>query len=416
MDLQISKPIVLRCGLTLPNRLAKAAMTEQMSTSDKLPDEKFHRVYGKWGDGGWGLILTGNVQVDVKYLGAPDDTAVDESLPEGKLLESWKAWATACNLSGTPVVMQLCHPGRQSPLGAGKRGCLEKTLAPSAVPLRLGNGFMARLATSLVFGVPREMTQEDIRSVVSRFANAAKLAHQAGFAGIEIHGAHGYLLAQFLSAQVNRRTDEYGGSATARAKIIVDIIHAVRAVVPARFCVGIKLNSVDHQSESELRDCIEQLKVITAAGVDFIEISGGSYENPEVSGGQMFLGSKISQNQSTRTKTREAFFLEFAKAIRGEFRNVPLMVTGGFRTRQGMESAIAGGDCDMIGIGRPACLNPALPANTIFNSEIEAEDAKLYARKIEASWILKKFGLGIVGVGQESSWYSKQIQLMGEKP
>ena len=178
--------------------------------------------------------------------------------------------------------MQLNHPGRQSPLGAGSRGYFAKSLAPSAVPLQIGPSIAQRFISCLIWGTPKEMTTADIQEVIRQFATAARLAFEAGFAGVELHAAHGYLLTQFLSASVNRRTDAYGGSPAARAKIVVDIVTAIRAEVPSSFCVGVKLNSVDHQSASEMRGCIEQLHLIAASGVDFIEISGGSYENPVV--------------------------------------------------------------------------------------------------------------------------------------
>lgn len=179
--------------------------------------------------------------------------------------------------------MQLNHPGRQSPIGAGRRSIFAKSIAPSAVPLQIGPSAIQRFISSLVFGTPKEMTLADIRKVIQQFATAARLAFEAGFAGVELHAAHGYLLTQFLSANINFRTDEYGGSPIARAKIIVDIVTAIRAEVPSSFCIGVKLNSVDHQSKSELRDCLQQLHVIAASGVDFLEISGGAYDNPVVS-------------------------------------------------------------------------------------------------------------------------------------
>lgn len=179
--------------------------------------------------------------------------------------------------------MQINHPGRQSALGAGSRSIFAKTIAPSPIPLHLGDGLIARAASCVVFGCPREMKQTDIDSVIQQFAHTSRLAAKAGFQGVEIHAAHGYLLAQFLSAQTNKRTDSYGGSAAARAKIVVEVIKAIRGSVPDKFCVGIKLNSVDHQSANELKECVEQLKLIVEAGVDFLEISGGTYENTTVS-------------------------------------------------------------------------------------------------------------------------------------
>ncbi|ROT40634.1 NADH:flavin oxidoreductase/NADH oxidase [Sodiomyces alkalinus F11] len=409
----LGKPLTLKCGLVLPNRLAKAAMAEGMAP-DGLPNEKLNSLYGKWADGGWGMIITANVQVDARHLGSPGDLAVDEAVNREKMLKAWKTWAETTQRNGNPAIVQINHPGRQSPVGAGKRGFFEKTLAPSAVPLKVGTGLIMAAINKLVFGTPKEMTTDDIRHVVHRFTESARLAADAGFAGVELHAAHGYLLAQFLSEKSNKRTDAYGGSPAARAKFVVDIIHAVRNVVPKGFCVGIKLNSVDHQSAAELAGCIEQLKLIAAAGVDFIEVSGGSYEDPLMVRGPAGKQNAEPAQKSDRTKAREAFFLEFAKAIRHEFSDMPLMVTGGFRTRLGMENALAEGDCDLIGIGRPAVLNPEAPYNTILNAEVAEGNAKLYTKTIQVPWLLKLLGLNMVGIGAETMWYSKQIQKMAE--
>lgn len=285
MTLEISKPITLPSGLVLTNRLVKAAMAEGMagSATDYLPNDAVNRAYGTWANAGWGMILTGNVQVDTKYLGQPGDTSVIDN--EAKQLESWRAWAKTIKgpAGSTPAVVQLNHPGRQSPLGAGTKGFFTKNLAPSPIPLDLGSGMLARLVSAVVMGTPREMSVADIEEVVAQFARAAKLSADAGFDGIELHAAHGYLLSLFLSPKSNKRTDAYGGSPEKSAKIIADIIRAARAVTPKGFTIGIKLNSVDHQSESALKDCIKQLRVITEAGIDFLEVSGGSYEDPVVS-------------------------------------------------------------------------------------------------------------------------------------
>lgn len=287
---QLAQPLQLPCGLELKNRLAKAALAEQMSDRQKLPTTtQLKNTYGAWGDGGWGMILTGNVQIDQRHLGGPNDITIDlATVPEEKALESFKKLAETCRRGGSPTIVQINHPGRQSPLGAGKRSIFSKTLAPSPVPLNIGSDLMSRILASLVFGTPKEMSQAEIDDVVQRFVDAAKISVAAGFDGIEIHAAHGYLLAQFMSAKSNLRTDAYGGSAAARVKIVVDIIHAVRAAVPKTFCVGLKLNSADHQDSSDpesskrLQDCLEQASILVDAGLDFIEISGGTYENPTV--------------------------------------------------------------------------------------------------------------------------------------
>lgn len=283
MTLKIETPLTLPCGLVLPNRLAKAAMAEDWAGSNNFPHEKFIDTYGVWADGDWGLVMTGNVQVDINHLGQRNDIALREPGLRAKQLEAWKKWSAVTNKNGTPTIVQINHPGRQSTVGAGHRGFFGQTIAPSVVPVNLGSGWLARAAAAFVFGTPREMTKEDIAGVVADFADAAKMSYEAGFAGVEIHAAHGYLLAQFMSAKTNLRTDEYGGSPKNRSRIIVEVIEAIRKVVPKTFCVGIKFNSVDHQSQTELAKCIEQLEDIVDAGVDFLEISGGTYEDPIVS-------------------------------------------------------------------------------------------------------------------------------------
>ncbi|KAM6537957.1 hypothetical protein FALCPG4_003853 [Fusarium falciforme] len=406
----LSEPLTLPCGLTLPNRLVKAALAEQMADCQQLPTPaQFTRTYGAWADGGWGMIMTGNVQINEEFLGGPNDTAMNGSIAEEKVIAAYKGLADACRRAGTPAIMQINHPGRQSPLRAGTKSFWTKNLAPSAVPLDMGSDLVSRLASCVVFGTPKEMTLEDIQTVIQRFANAARIAAAAGFDGVEIHAAHGYLLAQFLSAKTNLRTDAYGGSVTARAKIVTDIIKAVRAVVPTNFCVGLKFNSADHQSPTELQECLEQTAFIAEAGLDFLEVSGGSYENPT-----MIMGTEEIA-KSEKTAARESFFLEFAREMRAKLPDMPLMVTGGFRTRLGMEAALKEGACDLIGIGRPSVLNPSLPVNTILNAEVSDEDAKLYARRVHAPWLLKKFAPRSVGAGVESAWYSKQMQQIGRK-
>lgn len=200
------------------------------------------------------------------------------------MLRAWTSWAEACRRHDTPTIVQLNHPGRQTPLGAGSRGYLEKSVAPSAIPLDFGSSLIQRLASALVFGTPKEMTKEDISHVIQRFADSALLASRAGFNGVEIHAAHGYLLAQFLSPRSNKRTDEYGATAKGRARLLVEVIRAIREATPEKgFCVGLKLNSVDHQSAEDFAGFLEQVGMISEAGVDFLEISGGTYETPTVS-------------------------------------------------------------------------------------------------------------------------------------
>ncbi|KAJ1327024.1 dimethylglycine catabolism A [Microdochium nivale] len=421
--LQIAQPITLPCGLRLPNRLVKAAMAENMAAAATgLPGNDFVRVYDEWAQGGWGMVLTGNVMVDHKWLGDARDTAYSHAAEHGgQQLALWKEWATACRNSTSPTIVQINHAGRQAVTQAKARGWFDKPIAPSAIPLDFGDSLVHRLAVTLSFGNPRAMTQDDIDSVVAGFASTAKLAHEAGFAGVQVHAAHGYLLAQFLSPKSNQRTDAYGGSARARAKIIVDIIRAVREVVPKEFCVGLKLNSVDHQSAEHLQACLEQLDEITTAGIDFLEVSGGNYEDPTflVNREHHELERQQQKQQSTekseRTKAREAFFIEFAEAIRAAIPgNVPLVLTGGFRTRAGMESAMADNACDMVGVARPAVMNPRWARDVLLNPAVADEDARIAVKVVPAPAAQKLVGVKALGASAEAAWYSAKIRAFGK--
>jgi 2,4-dienoyl-CoA reductase-like NADH-dependent reductase (Old Yellow Enzyme family) len=182
-------------------------MAESMAPAPKHnPNEKMLIAYKEWAEGGWGMLLTGikqfrapsfwptlkiypgNVQVSEQYLGGPLDVLSSSSTPPD-IQKIWKKWASTCQENGTPTVVQLNHPGRQSPLGAGKRGFFTKNLAPSAVKLNFGSSLLAGMASSLLFGTPRAMTEEDIALVIDQFVAGAKQSFEAGFKGIELHGA-----------------------------------------------------------------------------------------------------------------------------------------------------------------------------------------------------------------------------------
>ncbi|KAK4114815.1 NADPH dehydrogenase [Canariomyces notabilis] len=414
-DLHIAQPLTLKCGLTLPNRLVKASMTEGLADRKRHPTPALLNLYKHWADGGWGLVITGSLEVDANNVALAGEPAVSTSTPDSTLIPAFAALARACRAlkarsspsdddtgtgKRTPTIVQINHAGRQSPRGASLRGLFTPPMAPSAIPLVVGQGWLAHLLQLLAFPTPREMTAEDIVTVKGQFARAARIVAEAGFDGIELHGAHGYLISQFLSASSNRRTDDYGGSPARRARFVVEVIKAVREATKSYegFCVGIKLNSVDHQKE-DVGEFLEQVRMVIEAGVDFIEVSGGSYEDPQVS---IVFGPAAPEQKSDRTKAREAFFLEFAQVIRKEFPDVPLMVTGGFSTRVGMEKAVADGGCDLVGLARPAVLNPSLPNNIVFNSELKDQNATLYRKNHGTHSLLAMLGIQIVGAGMES--------------
>lgn len=214
-----------------------ATYTPQNLQSNGLPTERLINLYSKWGHGQFGLILTGNIMIDHDHLECPGNIIIskeNESTERNGLL---MRWTEAIKSDGALSIAQIGHAGRQT------QYLLNHTpFAPSAVQL-INESFGD-------YGKPIALSLEQIQTeVIDRFVYAAKTAHEAGFAGVQIHGAHGYLLAQFLAPNTNERNDKYGGDAEKRAQILIDIHDAVRREIPAStgFVVGIKLNSVEFQ-------------------------------------------------------------------------------------------------------------------------------------------------------------------------
>lgn len=332
--MSIFNKLVLPNGSTLPNRLAKAAMEENMADDEQAPSEALMRLYQAWAEGGAGLIITGNVMVDSRAMTGPGGVVLQDDAQ----LERFKRWAQIGRSRGAQFWLQINHPGRQMRANLG-----QLTWAPSAIPLDLGK-------MSKHFSTPLAMTPAMISEVIQRFARTAQLGEQAGFTGVEIHAAHGYLLSQFLSPLTNKRTDQWGGSLENRARLLLEIVKAVRAVVSPQFAVAVKLNSADFQrggfSADEARQVVEMLNGLV---VDLVELSGGSYEAPAMQG----------QARDGRTLAREAYFLEFARDIRAVAK-MPVMVTGGIRRRAVAEEVVGSG-VDMVGMATALAIEPDLP-------------------------------------------------------
>ncbi|GGO58451.1 2,4-dienoyl-CoA reductase [Roseovarius pacificus] len=327
-------PLTLPNGKEIPNRIAKAVMEENMADVDHGPSSELIELYRAWAQGGTGLIITGNVMVDARAMTGPAGVVLEDD----RLLDRFRDWADVARSGGGKVWMQINHPGRQMPAGMG-----QETLAPSPIPLDLG-------AQSKRFPMPREMTEADIEDVTRRFVATAMLAERAGFDGVEVHAAHGYLLSQFLSPLSNRRTDRWGGSLENRARLLLEIVSGIRAAGAPDFAVAVKLNSADFQrggfSPEDARAVVEMLAPL---GVDLVELSGGSYEAPAMMGAA----------RDERTLAREAYFLEFAREI-AEVAPMPLMVTGGIRRHAVAEQVVDSGVA-MAGIATALAIDPNLP-------------------------------------------------------
>ncbi|OQE41854.1 hypothetical protein PENCOP_c004G04224 [Penicillium coprophilum] len=413
MPSPLADPVKLPCGLVLPNRLSKAAMAEMIAKTNQ-PTNTLADAYGQWSDGGWGSILTGNVQVDVNHMGSPFDPALHNEYKDSKtnsaLVAQWKVYADACQKHGTPAIAQICHPGRQSFRVAGHRGMFAQTLAPSAVPMSVGDSYFQSMIACMVWSKPKEMTTQDIERVIRQFVDTARLMADAGFSGIELHGAHGYLIDQFLNSKTNLRTDAYGGTPEKRARFILEILSQTRKVVPATFAIGIKLNSADHSSAT-FEETMTQIALLAEAGIDFMEISGGSYEDPKMMG--YGKANAAAAPKSSRTAAREAFFLEFSKEVRQRHPGLVLMLTGGFRTRAGAEAAIRDNACDLVGIGRPAAIDPKFP-RLLLDESVGDDEAQMPLNKAPVPWYTRFLPLHLIGAGAESTYYATQIQRLGK--
>ena len=371
----LAQPLALRRGPALTNRIAKSALSEALGSADNRVTKELVRLYQRWSESGAGLLMTGNVMIDRRAVGEPGNVVLEDERDLPRLRE----WAAAGTAHGGALWMQINHPGKQAP-----RGLNRENVSPSAVP------FGPKLAP--FFPVPRELTDAEIRDIVRRYGETAAIARKAGFSGVQLHGAHGYLISQFLSPHHNRREDRWGGTPSKRRRFVVEVYCEVRKRVGEDFPVGIKLNSADFQrggfTESESMGVI---KALAKEGIDLIEISGGTYEEPAMQG--LRKASSVA---------REAYFLEFAEKVRAQV-DVALMVTGGFRSLAGMEAPLRAGALDLVGLGRILAIEPDAPARLLRGQETRQRVQPLST----GIRFLDDFG------SLEVTWYTRQLHRMG---
>lgn len=330
-------------------------MTEGVADGYNRATDRHVTLYRRWANGGAGTLLTGNVQVDRRYLERAGNIVIDGE-QDKKKLKALESMAEAGTANDTHLWMQVSHAGRQTP-----KLVASEPVGPSDIPVALPGGR---------FGKPRALSGDEIRDVIDRFAFAAGIAKQTGFTGVQIHSAHGYLLSEFLSPRVNVRDDEWGGPLENRARLLLETVRAVRKETGADFPVTVKLNSADFQKGGfSFEDCLLVIEMLNDEGLDLLEISGGNYEQPKLMGIDG-LEPVFAEKVQASTRAREAYFFDYAVAAR-RVAKMPLMVTGGFRTADGMNEAFSGGDIDMIGLARPLCVDPDFPAR-ILSGELQA--------------------------------------------
>lgn len=324
-------PITLPNGTTIKNRFFKSAMSEGMGTRDFQPRKNIATLYKRWAEGGTGLIITGNIMVDPKGTAEPGNIVFDKN----SNMEILKNWAKQGQQHGAKVMVQLNHPGKQAPKTVSKQ-----TVAPSAVPL--GNGL------NKLFSTPRALATNEVEELIQKFVTSAKVAKEAGFSGVQIHAAHGYLISQFLSPHDNRRTDKYGGSLENRMRFLKEIYLGMREELGKNFTIGIKINSTDFKEDGLTEeDSLKTIIELANLGLDFVEISGGTYERPAMMG-------------ATSKSTNQVFFAEYSKKLKQKI-EIPVVVTGGIRSINAMNTLLNDNTTDFIGIARPLTIDPNIP-------------------------------------------------------
>lgn len=372
----LQKELILPNGTIIKNRIAKSAMSENLSNRSNEPTPILINVYKKWSESGAGLLITGNIMVDSKALGEPRNVIIENR----NHLNTLKKWAATVKDTDTHLWAQLNHPGRQA-----MEQINSDLKAPSAVPLKSGGRKNATKKT------PQELTDNEILKIIKAFGNTAIILKEAGFTGIQIHGAHGYLVSQFLSPDTNIRKDQWGGNIENRAKFVIEVYREIRKQVGSNFPIGIKLNSADFQNGGFTEEeSLEVVKILSKEGIDLIEISGGTYEAPVMMG-----------KRKESTLKREAYFMDYIEKAK-KITNTPLMLTGGFRTVSVMKEAVASNILDIVGIARPFAVFPNI------GNEIRNETRTNFNTEI------KKTGIKGIDAAMSIIWYEAQIKRIGK--
>ena len=397
----ITDKLDLPCGVEIKNRICKGAMTEGLADAQNRATSHHVNLYDRWSSGGAGILLTGNVQVDHRFLERPGNVVI-EGQQTNEQLSRLISYAEAGTKNDTHLWMQISHAGRQTPASVA-----ETPVAPSEVQLQMPGA---------QFGKPRALSHEEILDIIQKFAHCANIAQDTGFTGVQIHGAHGYLISEFLSPDINLREDEWGGTLEKRAKFLIETVRSVRKAVGVNFPVSLKLNSADFQKGGfSHEDAIQVATWLNEEGLDLLEISGGTYEQPHLVGIDMGLNPERAEKRRESTIAREAYFLDYARDIRTVF-NGPLMVTGGFRSTKGMNNALNENACDVIGIARPFCIDPDI-ANKLLSNNVSETPTLEKTMQLGPGWLglNSPFSVikGINGWGQQAFWCLNLIR-MGE--
>ncbi len=357
----LAQPLELPCGVRLKNRLIKSAMSDSLGDGMGNPTEAQMRLYERWAEGGAAMSLIGEAQTSPHYPEKPGNLVF---VPDADL-SAMKKLAKRGSVNGAHIWPQLGHAG------ALAHGPISAPKGPSPLD---------------VDGLKCDgMSLEEIHDLPQSYAQAAALAQQAGFGGVLIHAGHGFLFSQFLSPLFNHRTDAYGGTVDGRFRVISEVIDAVRQAVGSAYPIGIKINSTDKlEGGLSTDDALEVVRLLDKTSVDLIDVSGGTY----------FPGAASS---SDGTSSSGPYFTDFAKQAK-QVTSVPIMLTGGFETRDQAVKALQDGAADAISLARAMVLNPSLAKTWLSDAGGDPEFPMFDAPPR----------------GGVTAWYSMRLTALGE--
>jgi 2,4-dienoyl-CoA reductase-like NADH-dependent reductase (Old Yellow Enzyme family) len=328
-------PVTIK-NVEIRNRIARSATYEGMGNHNGEPGPRLAQLYNSLAEGGIGLLITSAAIIERFKMPLPEgaDMAYPTYIDTDDVIELWKPIVAGVKSRGAAIAMQIVHIGRQE---APVLRMGEPPIAPSAVEER-ESGVM-----------PREMSIDEIKEMIEKFAQACRRVKESGFDAVQLHGGHGYLISNFISPYTNRRTDEYGGDTAHRAKFIVDIVTRARELVGEDYPIMIKMNCDDFIPEGLTKDEAARVaSVIEQGGIDCIEVTGGIYES-----------RKEMERKGINTEEKEAYLRAYAEALR-EAVSIPLILVGGMRSPSVIEKVLAEGIADMVSLSRPFIREPQL--------------------------------------------------------
>lgn len=329
-------------GIEIKNRFIRSATCERLFDDEGFPEEGLKEFYCQLAKGGIGAIITGHAFIEPIGKASPKQLAIykDDFIPPLKKITE------AVHKYDTHIFLQLSHAGRQT-----KSKYLEGKIPVAPSPVE----------ENTTHTIPKELKEEEIYRIIENFKRAALRAREAGFDGVQLHSAHGYLLSQFISPYTNRRTDKWGGCVENRLRILIEIIKPIKEVKANNFAVFVKLNMEDFIEEGlKFGDSSFIAKELEKIGIDAIETSGGIWES-----------SQFIIRRDILSKDKEAYFLDYAKQLRKSI-DIPIILVGGIRSKEIMEEILEVG-IDFISMSRPFIREPDLANRLIKGESVKSE-------------------------------------------